>query len=268
MKLHVASFRRTVRNNACRGISLLESMVALSIITLLGLGFMTLYINMVRSGATVRSMTIVTADAGNAIGVIESALREARRFELMEGGTYGTTYLATDGSGNGVAITGIRIIYPAYKSDVRVVTSTGNLAMSGTRALMDIRNDGAFLEVYRSDENGTAAPNTGNCLWARGTLNKVTLPVGGRILIKNVADVVGAVQFIQPYAPGSTTPLANQVRIKVTTSTYDRVRGSTSSEASKGKQTALTGEHAFLRNHDPNGVTSGAAHGKTQYVAP
>jgi prepilin-type N-terminal cleavage/methylation domain-containing protein len=257
------------RRRGRRGYTLAEVLVALGIFGLLTLGFMGLYIGVLRSSASVVNIVSTNGDAANAIQNVDLALKEARRFELMDGGTYGSTYLATDSNGNPAGVTGIHIVFPATFPVTAVVNGT-NVNMPG---LMDIRRDGATLDIYRADQYGNPAPNNGRYLWAKGTLNGESLPTQGRALTSMLAEWVGAVQFIQPYDPASHTPVRNRVQIKIVTGAYDRVRRQVTSEATRFDPNApssqiftLVGENVYLRNHDPNGAYSGAAHGRQQFT--
>lgn len=261
MKRSLRSFRHR------RGFTLLESVAGLALVSLIMASSTGLYVTSIRVGSTAVNQTVTSQDAATAILTVENALREARRFELMEGGGWSTDYCAQDANGAIVAVAGVHIVYPAASDAISVVTDGAGttVTLNGSRSIVDSGSDGAYLDVYRSDAAGNPAPSNGTHLWAKGTLNGGPLPARGISLCNNVASWCGAVQFVQPCAPGTTTPLKNQMRVKLTTGRWDRVQGEVTSESTRGAVTSLTGQNVFLRNHDPSGAFSSAAHGQSQY---
>ncbi|BDI32333.1 hypothetical protein CCAX7_43840 [Capsulimonas corticalis] len=247
-----------------RGFTLVEIMIGMGVFSLLMLGVMSLFITMLRLCASVNGASSSSLDAARGIQSVSDDLREARSFALMDGGTYGTTYDAVDSTGNYVAVTGIHIVMPAANSSTSVKLTSGGSAqaLTGGTSLWDVKNDGVSLNYYRSNTNGTPNPNTGTCLWENGIDQGQAV---NRAIIKSVAPLPNAVQFIQPYMPDGVTPIANEVKIKIVSSYYDPIHGYTSSDAANGNVTQLTGECVYLRDHNPFGVTSNGAHGRTQY---
>jgi len=208
-------------------------------------------------------------DARNALQRMTADFREARRFALLDNAVYDST----DASHNVVAVTGIQMTSPGVRAAVTVAEdAAGNtradLPGPSAGALWD-RSDGGSLLFYRANwkqpegADGTANPNTGKCLWASGVENGAA--INGPI-VTSIAPTLDAVQFIQPYVPGSNPalPISNEVKIKLTTSSYDPIHGATSSDSAAGGVTQLTGECVFLRDHDPSGVTSNGANGRAQ----
>lgn len=244
------------------GFTLAELMVAMSVFALLTLGVISLFITMLRLCGSVQGATSASLDAANAVGRVTNSLREARTFTLMDGGAFGTTYDAIDANGIYVAVTGIRISFPAPVTTVAVTTpSTAAVALSGSDALWNRKGAGQTLDFYRANLDGTPNPRTGVCLWASGTENGQ--PVNGPV-IKSIAPTLDAVQFIQPNMPDGVTPLANEVKVKITSAYYDPARGYTSSDSATQVTTELTGECIYLRDHSPTGATSTGAHGQRQ----
>ncbi|MBC7806040.1 MAG: type II secretion system protein [Akkermansiaceae bacterium] len=268
-----------------RGFTLMETLVASSILITLGIGFMTLYVNIVATSTRVSANAFTAMDAAKAVDRISITLREARRFEFMDNGTTGPiayqsptnvgnnpNYSATLGgsAGDGTIVTGLHIVHPAKLPNISLNVPSGSTftptPMSGAQSVVDYRTDGGFVDVYRSDRSGRPAPTNGQCLWIRGTLNGATIAtdsmaasgIDGRPFVDDIAAWPGAVQFLQ----GQT----NEVRIKIVTGKYYRAGKQVTSDSGIGAVTSLTANNVYLRNHDPNGVRANSAHGKTQYT--
>jgi len=257
------------RTRALGGYTLVEVMTVVMILGLLMAGVIGMFLTMLRVGGSVTGSINSSLDARNAIQRIAGDFREARRFSLQDNATYD----ATDAGNSVVAVTGILMTFPGIHSAVTVAKdASGNtqavLPSAQGGALWD-QSDGGTLLFYRANwkqaqgADGTPNPNTGNCLWASGVEN------GGAVngpIVKNIAPTPTAVQFIQPYVPGSNplTPIPNEVKIKLTTSSYDPLHGTTSSDSASGGVTQLTGECVFLRDHDPSGTSSVTTNGHAQ----
>lgn len=251
-----------------RAFTLLETLFGMTLVTLVMASSTGIYFTSLRVGSKAVDQSVTSQDAATAVVLVETALREARRFELMEGGNWGSDYLARNAAGDPIAVAGIHIVFPAARGGVSIVTDSAgqSVSLSGANALVDAGTDGAYLDVYRSDAAGHPRPSDGTHLWAKGHLNGGPLPSQGISLCDNIASWCGAVQFIQPNAPGTDIRLKNQVRLKITTGKWDRTHQAITSDSSRGVVTSLTGEHVYLRNHDPYGAFSSAAHGQTQYT--
>ncbi len=260
---------RRRRGGACVGYTLVEVMASVMILSLLMAGVIGMFLAMLRIGGSVTGSVNASLDARSAIQRITGDLREARRFSLQDNAAYD----ATDANNNVVAITAIQMTFPAARATVTVakdVNANATAALPGPNAgaLWD-QNDGSALLFYRANwkqpdgADGTPNPNSGNCLWESGTENGVA--VNGPI-VKTIAPTPNAVQFIQPYIPGSSpaTPIPNEIKIKLTTSSYDPVHGAASSDSAAGGVTQLTGDCVFLRDHDPSGTSSSTANGHAQ----
>ena len=246
---------RTCRAGARRGYTLVELMVGLSILTLLLGGGAAMLTTMLRAGGAVSGATGASLDAGNALQRMTGDLREARRFSLQDNATYD----ATDVSNNVIAVTAVLMTSPASRAATTVAkdaAGTSTVALSGSAAPWD-QADGPALLFFRSDTSGNASPNTGSCLWMRGTENGVAVD---QAIVKSIAPALDAVQFIQPYQPGTTKPVVNEIKIKLTTAVYDPVHGTASSDSTTGGVTQLTGDCVYLRDHDtsaPSATTNG-----------
>ena len=246
-----------------QGFTLVEIMIGMGVFSLLMLGVMSLFITMLRLCASVNGASSSSLDAAKAIQLVTDDLREARSFQLMDGGSYGTTYDSFNSSGVCMAVTGVHIIMPAQNTGASVRLTSGGAAqqLTGGTSLWDVKTDGVSLNYYRSNPDGTPNPTTGTCLWETGIDQGASV---NRAIIKSVAPSLDAVQFIQPYMPDGVTPIANEVKVKITSAYYDPIHGYVSSDAANGNVTQLTGECVYLRDHNPFGVTSTGAHGRTQ----
>ncbi len=297
MKNNIEQFRtphasRKIRNRCFRkrGFTALEALVSLSILTLIGIVFMTLYVNIIATSARARVNVNASMDAAQAIDRLGLTLREARRFEFMDNGTTGPASYqknATTASNDNYfdssigttdaekIVTGIRIVHAAIRSDVSIKLPGGTTSMSGSNALVNPHVDGGSLEVYRSDETGVPKPKDGTYLWMRGNLNGTAIPtapsaapgIDGRPLVDGIVKWPGAVQFIQNGADG--------VQIKIVTGrSYNAVRYATSdgrtSDISKAEVAAVAAANVKLRNYGPNASKNASPRGKIQYnkVAP
>ncbi len=239
-------------------------MASVSVFAIIIAGTTALLVMLLRMCNNLTAGTMSAIDASLAIGRVAQNVRQAQKFDLMipeEG--YGTTYYAPNPSStSNIVVTGVRIYAPSAASStiIAVGGTSGNVTLAGTSALANPKETGATLDFYRSDTSGNPAPTTGTCLWMKGTENGLAV---NRALVKTVAPAWNAVQFVQPYMADGTTPLPNAVTIKLTCAYYSRINGSVSSDSGKGGVTQVTGECIYLRNHDPNGVTSTGAQGKS-----
>ena len=262
--LHRISSRVIYRRRPLNvGFSLFEIMVATGLGGLVTVGVVSLFITMLRFSGSVSATTNASIDAGNTIQRVTGDLREARDFSLMDGGTYATTYDATDVNGNVVAVTGVHIIFPASDPTGSVFTAAtgGSDPLTGTNCLYDRTEDGPTLDIYRSNPDGTPNPSSGSCLWASGKEHGVLI---NKVIIKSVSPGLDSIQFIQPYLSDGITPIANEIQIKIACAYADPLHGYSTNESSLGKVTRLTGECVYLRDHNPYGNISGGAHGRIQ----
>ena len=252
--------RRRPRNI---GFTLFEIMVAVGLGSILTVGVVTLFITMLRFSGSVSAATDASIDAGNTIQRVTTDLREARDFSLMDGGTYGTTYDANDVNGNVVAVTGVHVVFPASNSTSAVLTSTTSpvVLLTGPNSLYNRNADGATLNIYRSNLDGTPNPGSGKCLWASGTENGTLV---NNAIIKSVSPGLDSIQFIQPYLADGVTPIANEIQVKIACAYWAPLHGSATNESTLGTVTRLTGECVYLRDHNPYGNVSGGAHGRIQ----
>ncbi len=250
--------RRARRARARAGYTLVELMVGTSILTLLLAGGTAMLLTMLRAGGATSGAASATLDAGNALQRMEGDLREARRFSLLDTATYD----ATDANNNVVAVTAVQLTFPALRASTTVAkdASGGTVVTAGGGSALWDQTDGATLLFFRANPDGTANPNTGSCLWMRGTESGDAVD---RAMISTVAPSPYAVQFIQPYQPGTAKPVANEVQIKLTTAVYDPIHGTASSDSTSGGVTQLTGDCVYLRDHDA-GAPGSTTNGHTQ----
>jgi hypothetical protein len=217
-----------------------------------------LYLMALQSAVTAMSIGTTSLDAANAVQKISSSLRQARSFQIVDT----TANDAVDSTNTVVAVTRLHVVFPAAATNITVVSTSGGgtLTLSGTSAIFDRTTNGATLDFYRSDSQGNPAPSNGGYLWMQGTDNGAAV---NRALVRTIAPEADAVQFIQPYAADGTTLSPNAVEISIVTSNNNGIAGTVSSHSTKGTTTLLTADMVYLRDHDPAGVTSAGAHGRT-----
>ena len=265
---------RTRNCRARRGYTLPELMVSVGVLSLLLAGGVAVFLMMLRLSGSVVGASLSSADASNAMQRITGDLRESDHFSLLDDATHD----AVDKNGNTV-VTGITITFPTpYVSPLspngKIYYTTGAGVSKGPLIGVDVPyNVGnpstTTVTFYRANwqqpngANGTPNPTSGNCLWVTGVENGVALTPGP--VIKTIAPTADAVQFIQPYQPDGVTLIANEAEIKIVSSQYDPIHGTTTSETTLGGTTALTGDCVYLRDHNPTPPTSGGANGKRFY---
>lgn len=253
-------YRRTParRAGARAGYTLVELMIGMGILALLLAGGSAMMIMMLRAGGAVSGAASASLDAGNALQRMTGDLSEARRFSLLDNATYD----ATDINSNVVAVTAVQITLPAIRAASTVAknaSGSSTATLSAGNALWD-QVDGPTLLFFRANPDGTTNPNTGSCLWMRGTENGAAVD---QAIIKTVAPTLDAVQFIQPYQSGTSSAMPNEIKIKLITAVYDPVHGTASSDSTTGSDTQLTGDCIFLRDHDTSAPGS-TINGHTQ----
>ena len=265
--------RRTLSRTR-RGFTLLETIISVSIFSIIVGGTTALLVMLLRMCNNLSAGAMASVDASLALGQITQTIRQAQDFELMDGtqavdgAAFGSAfYAANPANAAQVAVTGVRVFAPANASSATIAVggTSGNVTLSGTNALVNQEAVGQALDFYRSDDKGNPQPTTGKYLWMGKWGGGGGKPNSGRALVKSVAPQWNAVQFITPYMPDGVTPIRNVVTVKLTCSYYSRINGEASSDAGKGGVTQLTGECVYLRNHSNTGTTaSTGAKGKNQ----
>ena len=264
------------RSRRQRGFGLLETVICISLMSLLFLGAMTLIISATRQTVRTQSQVYATADAANSIQHIIGQLREASAFALptTDAGTAETTWNPMGGTSltqfsttlNGETInTAIQVITPPTLP-LQVLSTKGGatwpVASFNAQASGGISSSSVFL-IYRGDPDGTPDPDpTGNADPKAGTyLWQYTLPSPGgafnpavyppTAICKSVSTAPNAVQFVRPfYANAGGKPEQNQVEIKIISSYYSPINGrQTSEEGSGASSSQLSGKCVFMRDH-------------------
>ncbi len=272
-----------------RGFGLLESLICLSLISLMFLGALTLILSAGRGTVRTQSQVYASADAANSIQSVIGQLREASAFALPTSdanGTAETAWAPVAGTAlnqfstslNGETVnTAIQIITPPTlnpadngytdpsATTLRVLSTTGtvrtttpyNVASAGGLAVPSSR----VLLIYRGDPDGTpdadptgsANPKAGTYLWQYQLQNGIPFdPVQfpPRALCKSVSTAPNAVQFVRPYYAANPTPEQTQMEIKIISSYYSPINGRQTSEQGDGTSSSqLSGKCVFMRDH-------------------
>jgi type II secretory pathway pseudopilin PulG len=258
------SIKRHRRNG---GFSLLESCVALLLMSLLLLATIELFIDALRNDVDSKALVFANLDAANTLQSIVESTREAYYFNLPDeanfttpsgamAGNYETT---TDVNGNAETIcTGMDVTFPNAVQVVSLQYDDGSVhntpGFYSRDASINSLTPGTEIMYYRSDPNGTPDANAGACLWAYSLSdNGQTI---NRSLINTIATgLPNAIQFVRPQtvpnALGVTTSIPYEVEIKVICAYYAPTGGGASNETGNGEgTTALTGKCVFMRDHE------------------
>ncbi len=268
-----------------RGFGLLETMIAMSLMSLLFLGAMNLILTSARSTVRAQAQVYSTAEAANAIQAVIGQLHEAADFSLPTSQTAGlpesnwkgvstvpmssfSTTLNGETINTAIEIMTPPVLTPAsndYTQPVQYLnvlsTTTGNYWQAGQpgsplAAQYDVRLNGGLgintmILIYRGDPDGTPDSVAGTYLWQY----KLPTPGGAfslanprTALCKSVGTAPNAVQFVRP------SLAANQVEVKIISSNYSAINGQqTNEEGSGASSSALTGKCVYMRDHFTGG---------------
>ncbi len=256
--------RRTSRPSRQAGFTLLETMLALSLMSLIFLGVTTLFLNAARIGMTTDSQVRASQDGANTVQSVIEKTREAYSLTLpTEGGfsppaTYTASQFSTTDSGETIE-TALQLTLPGTLLPATVGytnTSYTNINVynaAGTQVALtpyDRNSPNAHITFYRSNTLGVPAPANGTCLWEYSTDAVIGGVTGiNRAICKSVdANTANAVQFVRPTT--STTTLTNQVEIKIVTSYYSPINGQqTNEQTGGGNSSQMTGKCVLMRDH-------------------
>jgi type II secretory pathway pseudopilin PulG len=272
------SFGIKQRLRSQRGLGLLETLICISIMSLLFLGAMTLIVSASRSTVRTQAQVYSNSDAANAIQNIIGQLREASAFSLPTSNTAGAAESTWNSMGttplgqfsttlNGETInTAIEVItpqvltpaengYTASVSGLRVLSQSGGYWQTGganwpaSAAPCNVQIAGgvglpgsSVVLIYRGDANFTPDAPAGTYLW------QYTLPLDSSFnpalypptaLCKSVSPAPNAVQFVRPYYAGSgQIPEQTQVEVKIISSYYSPINGQQTSEEGNGNSSS------------------------------
>ena len=273
-----------------RGFTLLEMMIAVSLMALLFTGVMALFIAAARTSVRTQAQVYATNDAANSIQRVVADLREAQSFALptsvvtaqaeegwitLSGTTlsqFATTYNtetintaiqmttppALIGSANGYTQAGV--------TQIKIQNSTGTISVP----VQPYQSDGmssttAFL-YYRGDADGTPdADPTGSSVANAGTYFwRYSIPSSQAFVLdvahgnpfpicKSVSIAPNAVQFVRPAY--NNVPEKWQVELKIISGYYSPINGTQTIEGGSGIS-QLSGKCVYMRDHS----TTGAPH--------
>ncbi len=269
------------------GFTLLEMLVAVSLMALLFLGAMELVIDSSRTTVRAQAQIFATGDAANSIQTVISQIRQAQGFCLPTSQTAGagedgwvtptgtalgqfSTTLNGGTVNSAVEITAPPALTPAennYKAgipSIQVQLSNGStLSLDGTGRTSppyDSQVAGTAVSlIYRGDPDGTPDPDpTGSTVRNAGTyLWQYAMPANGSFnpaqypptaLCKSVSPAPNSVQFVRPsYA---NVPEPNQLEIKIISGYYSPVHATQTSEEGDGTTSSqVVGKCVYMRDH-------------------
>lgn len=276
---------QTQRNarRARRGFTLLEVLIAISLMSLIFLGAMDLLVGAGRATVRTQAQVFATGDAANAVSSVIGRLHEAQSFALPvnvdgnapESGwvmptqlSAGSFQAAPDGVPicTAIEVTAPPVLPPAeigYKPGIptiRVQSTSGGYWPISPYQKDDAALPTATTLIYRGDADCTPDPRAGTTLWqyampANGAFTPVT---GGNnpntvALCKTVASAPNAVQFVRPVY--SRVAEKWQVEVKIISGYYSPINGQQTSEEGDGSGTSqLSGKCAFMRDHMTGGT--------------
>jgi len=226
-----------------RGFTLMETAIAVLLMSLIFLGTIALFTSAGKTGLKVTAANTAAVTSAQAMQSVCDDLKESY-WAALPGDTTPVTWpsgFVASNFQNGSYNTGICLYAP-------VTTSTTLAGMSGSVPLLNRSATGqaAYL-IYRGDADDTPNPN-GTYLWKQylqGTQDP-------SIIAKNIASNPAAVQFRRT----ST----NSIEVKIVCGEWSREIGEQTSDATDGsKVTGIAGRTVLLRNTSVTtlAVTSG-----------
>ncbi len=275
------------RRGSRRGFTLLEMLIAISLMSLLFLGAMDLMIASSRTTLRTQAQIFATGDAANSIQAVIRQIREAQGFCLPTSQTAGagedgwitpsgttlgqfSTLLNGQTVNSAVEITAPPSLTPAennYKAgigSIQVQRLDGSmLSLNGagrTSPPYDSQIAGTAVSlIYRGDPDGTPDPDpTGSAVKNAGTyLWQYAMPADGSFnpalhpptaLCKSVSTAPNSVQFVRPAYAGLAEP--NQLEIKIISGYYSPINGTQTNEEGNGDTSSqIVGKCVYMRDH-------------------
>jgi type II secretory pathway pseudopilin PulG len=279
---------QVTKRKRARGFTMVEALLAMSLMGLLGSGAVSLFLAATRLSLKSGAQTSAGLEAANALEYVIEQTREAQSFSLaneltnnggafiVPGGRAASDFQTTMTSTIG-GVTSTENIYTAMELALPPSQTVTVKDTSGSdKAVVDNNNSTPIdragtststLLIYRGDPDGTpdsdptgsAVANAGTYLWvytmpSTHLFDLVNHPP--RALCKSIAVSPNAVQFIRPFVGGSAAQY--QVQIKIISGYYSAINGTQTSEATDGSQVSqLSGKCALMRNHSNNPATDG-----------
>jgi len=287
-----ATSQKQSRRMAQRGFTLLEMMIAVSLMGLLFTGVMDLFIASTRTTVRTQAQIYATNDAANSIQNVIGQLREAQSFALPtsqtngqaeEGwitlagtnlGQFSTTY-NTETINTAIQLTTPPALTPAANgytqagvTQIQVQNANGTVSIPS----QPYQNNGSSAKavlIYRGDPNGTPDPDpTGSAVAKAGTyLWEYTIPANQAFTL-DIADpnpllrnpvalcksVATAPNAVQLVRPVySNVPQPWQVELKIISGYYSPINGTETMEGGNGIS-QLSGKCVYMRDHNPTGA--------------
>lgn len=243
---------------ARRGFTLMETMVAMVLASMILGGVTDLFMTAARLANRSNALIVSTLSSANAVQKIISVTQEGAALDLPDDanftplsgfGNISSNYKTTvNGS---TVLTALEIELPARQTET-VLDSSGNAislpTTSATNVVYDRHaNSSDHILFYRGNADQSPNPATGQYLWMYQASSSATT-----LICRNIAAASGAsVQFYQP--PGGSS----EVEAKIVCSEYSLTNGQQSSEETDGSTTsALTGKCALMRDYIVNSGSS------------
>jgi prepilin-type N-terminal cleavage/methylation domain-containing protein len=208
-------------NKIRQGFSLIEVVVALTIVSGIFLGTMLLFTGAAKTNAKVLAGVETATTANLGMEVLQNILVEGYRYWVptdvdWDGAALGpaTNYIADDGLGKTTS-TAMYIALPA-QANYEIKAPDGTDITTGT--MPDRTGAGTIhstMLIFRGDPDGQSNKQAGTCLWLwyfeDGAITSK------RLLVKNLATEWNAVQLIRPVSE------TKRILIKLTTSQFSPV---------------------------------------------
>lgn len=258
--------RLPAHRRVCGGFTLLETMFAVSLMSLIFLGTMGLYLTAVRTAARTTVETQATQDAAMGMQHVLHDAREALWFTLpsdtnndfMPPPGYVKSDFQAFATGRPTVDTCVQIAFPRLPAAPTAFFNAVGRPVSATLFDRSTPATGT-LWVYRADKNGVPNKTAGKYLWATGS--EMGQTVNGPFARMLLTTAYNAVQFSRPTDSGGAV-VPYQLEVKLVSGDYSPINGNQSNEATDGAGvTILDGKCAWMRNRE-----TGLAHQPT--VAP
>lgn len=264
--LHSAHFRLRPRA-ARRGFTLMETMIAMMLASLILGGVTDLFMTAARLANRSNALIVSSLSSANAVQEILSATREGEALDLPDDPNFTPLVGYTDVASNykttvngSSVLTALEIELPARQAET-VLGSSGNAISLPTSSAVNVAYDRQAISTdrilfYRGNEDQSPNPATGQYLWMYQESTSATT-----LVCRNIATASGsAVQFIQP------TGGLHEVAVKIVSSEYSLTNGQQSSEETDGSTTStLTGKCVLMRDFGDNDTKS-ADQGSTNHA--
>jgi type II secretory pathway pseudopilin PulG len=226
-----------------RGFSLVETAIAVVLMSLIFLGTISLFTTASTTGAKVTAATHASMNSAQSLQRVCDDIKEAYAAALPDLSGLPTTW---EPNGNAVD-SRFRTLNPdtgSYCNTAvyiyRPPAMTANVAAAGNVSVMDRAGQGQpYCLIYRGMPDGSAQASFGTCLWKQYVSNN-----SRELLVNNIASHPGAVQFRR-----LSTGLTKSIEVKIVCGEWSRLVGEQTNDTGTGsKVTKVAGRVVTLRN--------------------